>query len=210
MTGSNETIRSRDDELLLCEYLDGHLSPREAAEVERRLTAEPELREQFRQYSNLQVHLEDLAREVPPGFDLEAQRGQIRTMLERKMLSAGPRSRRRRLAFFRAVPRVVQRALAVAAAVLLLATVGWWAFRAEEPARPPVVEVNLAAPVRPAPAPEQLAVQMHRPEWWEIRLAGEPAERRATEELPAGTVFVSVGGARTDAEDVLSTPYVVD
>ena len=202
-----------DVDFLLSEYVSGTLPARQARALERRLRDEPELRAELQRYVTLEQELAGLADQGPADVDYDLQRAEIVRALERKALLHGPARR----------PWAIRRVLvplAAAAAVVLVASAAWLAFRAgpEPPAGgqvtvmllPPAPGADPRGPVvaalvgAPAPlGPERKPVFEYRSTGWdEVRLsvadssAGEPG-------LPPGTVMVSTGRPPEDEADLL-------
>jgi anti-sigma factor RsiW len=191
-----------NDEFLLSQYLDGQLPPRQVKALERRLEAEPDLREQLRLYASLEGRLGELAQRLPAGADLAGQRSDIMASLERKVLLDGRGTDRQA----RRIP--LWPALAAAAGLVILATVAY-RYVSRLPARNPVVaEASVVQPNTPSDAPEQLALEVRRLGWEEIPLAAVE-QTPPGPAVPSGTVMVSIGSAESDASSSDAVPFAI-
>lgn len=123
----NRPDKNTNWEYLLSQHLDGQLDDRQAGELARRLAEDSQLRQALALYTALADHLRPADREAPAGIDYDSQRAAIMAAIERKALLEG--LPRRRLVF-----RPVFRALAAAAVLLVLASVGVLVFRHGGPA----------------------------------------------------------------------------
>jgi len=175
----------------LSQYLDGQLSSRQAAALEKRLAQDPQLRQELQRYVALEEHLSAMGREELAGIDYESQRSQIMAALERKGLLA---ARPRRVLIFRPVFGV----LAAAAAVAIVATVALVLFGTKPPTQAPIAK----APLGPAPmvavagmlappAQRETKVSVQYPQM--VREELPPAQEEAPADIPPGTVAVSFG-----------------
>ncbi len=191
-----------DIERELLRYLDGEISDHEAERLEGRIEADDRMRELLSQYSSLDRRLAGLRDRRMDEFDEELLRSDIVAALERKVLLEGP-SRRSRLLR----PRVIV-PLAAAAAVVIAASVTITMLRTG-PEAPRLRDPMVSASVLPArgagesPVVESRTLQM---EHMQVRLSTE--SEAGPPDVPAGTVYVSVGPRRTDreAESVYSYP----
>lgn len=80
-------------DLLLSRYLDGELSRRQQRKLEERLEQDAALREELRLLASLDGQLSAMAEEVPAGADLDWQRAEIISAVERKALLTPVRRR---------------------------------------------------------------------------------------------------------------------
>ena len=185
----NEPKRKNEDqELQLCEYLDGQLSHRQRRRLEKQLDQDEHLRDQLHQYAALDGLFGQLADQDVEGFDFGRQRAEIVAAAERKAL-LGRRSHRP--VYF----RPVFAGLAVAASLLLL--VGVSVMLLSRPG-------NVSAPV-PAVSVRILPAAMHVGGKTVVYvtmspLAGQESPPRPTAVAkmfaPPGTVVVSTGAHR--------------
>lgn len=191
-------------EYLLSEYLDGQLTGRDKAKLERQLAEDTDLRAELRCYTALNEHLQAADAQELEQIDYNAQRAEIIAAVERKVLLEGPPRRRVRPAvsiFARIWPvgsrrrlmlRRVAAPLAVAAVLLIGVSVGVLLFR---PAGPRAQIGEVAVSVLPdtlvAMGPAELTVKLKRldADVWDQELPKPTA-------IPARIVMVSIGQRR--------------
>lgn len=194
--------RDEDLERQLCGYLDGQLSRREQARLEKRLAGDEALREELKRYAALDGHLAALGAEEVEGIDYDLQRAEIIAAVERKVLLA--RARRRRLLF-----RPVLGALAAAATVLLLASVAVMVFVPKRPVQPvgPAVHVELVRAAEPTAPDAEVIVRIEHVGSDEVSPVA--VEDTLPAEALAGTVVVSVGRGGAARPALLAEPFVI-
>ena len=176
-----------DMEFLITQYVDGLLDPSRAAELERKLEADPALREQLRLYESLQGLLMADDRKALSGIDYDGQREEVIAAVQRRALAE-------RLPSRPVILRPMFRVLAAAAAVLVVASVGLLVYRAGPRAEPEVSVAMRSAAVSPAGRGE-LEVSMRRVD--PGMLAMSVLAPAAEGPLPSGTVVVSAGPQTT-------------
>ena len=176
-----------DMEFLITQYVDGLLDPSRAAELERKLEADPALREQLRLYESLQGLLMADDRKALSGIDYDGQREEVIAAVQRRALAE-------RLPSRPVILRPMFRVLAAAAAVLVVASVGLLVNRAGPRAEPEVSVAMRSAAVSPAGRGE-LEVSMRRVD--PGMLAMSVLAPAAEGPLPSGTVVVSAGPQTT-------------
>lgn len=186
----NHEHNGEDTERLLVRYLDGELSDREAAELERRVETDGRLGELLRQYASLDGRLAELREHTAEGLDEELQRADIVAALERKVLLEGP-SHRRRIMRFRPVAVAAAAVVAIAVTVALMLPGG-----KDAPPSPaePFVHASLTPMDFTAGGEGFVEARPLPMERMQMRLS--PESRREVG-VPSGTVYVSSGSVRT-------------
>ncbi len=184
-------------EMLLCRYLDGDLNAQERADMDRLLEQDAQLREELSSYRALDEQLKQIdaaqldAMEIPD-IDYEIQRGHIMEAVERKALLVAPLRKR----FF--LFRPVYASIAVAAVVLIAASVGFMSFLGKgEPGA--AVSVSVIKPVTEgqvnvAVLPSQsgtVQVDYPRVDMMDLPL-GASSDTLSASAPPSGTVAASV------------------
>jgi hypothetical protein len=178
-------VENENLDLLLCRYLDGELSRREQRKLEERVEQDAGLREELRLLASLDGQLAAMAEDVPAGADLDRQRAEIVSSVERRALLAPAR---RRLVF----RPVVWGSLAAAAVLVIVASVAMRQFGEPEAAQA-TVSMDLM-PVAAASLDQAVVVVDIRP-----ALGTQPIPEEASE-LPGGSaVAASVGQDRAAA-----------
>lgn len=200
----NDGVDLNDVEYRLWAYSRGELDTAGAADVRRRLEQDGALREELRLYAALDERLDALGRRPLEAIDYDEQRAAITALLERRLLLARPKPRRRR------VLRIVYRSLAAAAVLAAGVSAALLMLGPEPtgPARPAEAVVVVELPRQDTPAGE-VTVNFRRPAWHEVRLSeGEPP---GGPDIPPGTVIVSVGLKRTvPADGFMGLPLPVE
>ena len=185
----DEPNKDNELELLLCDYLDGQLGARRQAKLEKRLAADPELREELRKYAALDGHLAELAGGEVEGVDYERQRAEIVAAVERKVLLDAPIRRPILL-------RPAFGALAAAAVLLLAVGAGWLLLRPPAPPDPAAASVSVEV-LRSTPAPSGVVeVSMQFSPVGLDELVVDPDASTAAG-APGGSIVVSVGAGPT-------------
>ena len=170
-------------EFLIGQYVDGLLAPGQAADLRRKLEADPALREKLRLYKSLQGLLKADDRQVLSGIDYDGQREEIMAAIQRRALIGGRPWRP-------VVLRPVFRLLAAAAAALLVASAGLLVYRTGPWARPEASVALRNVAVSPAEAGE-FEISMRRVDPGNLAMSLlTPAAPGA---LPSGTVVASAG-----------------
>jgi anti-sigma factor RsiW len=183
MTDRQDQDRPQDLEFLLCEYLDGELPRRRRRELDKRLEADEALREELRKYTALEARLGDLGGEEVEGIDYDLQRAEIVAAVEKRALLQAPRPRPIYL-------RPVFGALAAAASILLIISVGAFLLRPAAPPAGRLVEVQIKPAAPLSGRLGAVRVELKRPNYDELPLAPDVA---AVADAPPGTVVVSIG-----------------
>jgi len=191
-----------DLDRLMQEYLDGTLEGRRLREFERRVENDESLRGELEAYSALARQIEAERDRDVPGVDYEAMRADILAAVERKVIMQGP-SHSRLLRW-----RPMAGGLAAAAAIVLAVSV-WLVVSTPSQTSPGVEQASVS--MVPA-APEQggkefVSVSLAEPQWDQVVLSPEAAFG-SPDDLPAGTVMVSVG-EESDAGAGLEYPILV-
>ncbi len=181
-----------DLEFRISQYLDGQLSDRQAAELEKRIAGDEKLERLMEQYAAVVSHVSGEPLDESK-FDFTEQKAGIMQAVERKMLLGG--QKRRRIIVLRPFVR-----MAAAAAVLVASFVVFYLLRSS----PPPAETIEVAIVRPEPLPTgEIAMDMKLVpmEWDEVNLASK--EETKPLKIPAGTVVVSFGSSAETTTDLL-------
>jgi hypothetical protein len=188
----------------LQEYVDGTLSHREREKLETRLERDESLRAELDAYRSLQEHLDEELDHTVPGVDYEGMREEILAAVERKVIMQGP-STRRMLRW----PRVAA-GLAAAAAIVIAVSVWLTVYTGPRPG-PPVEEASVSV-VPPAPetgGEEVASVSLAHPQWDQVVLSPEAIGEDARNDLPAGTVMLSVGDESAGEAASMEHPILV-
>ncbi|MFP4140057.1 MAG: hypothetical protein ACLFVY_05795 [Phycisphaerae bacterium] len=191
-----------DLDRLMQEYVDGTLEGRRLREFERRLENDESLRGELEAYSALARQIEaELDRDVP-GVDYEAMRADILAAVERKVIMQGP-SHSRLLRW-----RPMVGGLAAAAAIVLAVSV-WLVVSTPSQTNAGVEQASVSmVPAAPEQGGEEfVSVSLAEPQWDQVVLSPEAAFD-SLEDLPAGTVMVSVGEESADSA-ALEYPILV-
>ncbi|MFP4214539.1 MAG: hypothetical protein ACLFVH_01325 [Phycisphaerae bacterium] len=191
-----------DLDRLMQEYVDGTLEGRRLREFERRLENDESLRGELEAYSALARQIEaELDRDVP-GVDYEAMRADILAAVERKVIMQGP-SHSRLLRW-----RPMVGGLAAAAAIVLAVSV-WLVVSTPSQTNVGVEQASVSmVPAAPEQGGEEfVSVSLAEPQWDQVVLSPEAAFD-SLEDLPAGTVMVSVGEESADSA-ALEYPILV-
>ncbi|MFW5731845.1 MAG: hypothetical protein ACOCZU_01420 [Planctomycetota bacterium] len=191
-----------DLDRLMQEYVDGTLEGRRLREFERRLENDESLRGELEAYSALARQIEaELDRDVP-GVDYEAMRADILAAVERKVIMQGP-SHSRLLRW-----RPMVGGLAAAAAIVLAVSV-WLVVSTPSQTNAGVEQASVSmVPAAPEQGGEEfVSVSLAEPQWDQVVLSPEAAFD-SPEDLPAGTVMVSVGEESADSA-ALEYPILV-
>jgi anti-sigma factor RsiW len=188
-------------EFRLCQYLDGQLGRREQAALEKRLAADPALRDELKRYAALNGQLGALRENAGAGPEVnyDLQRAEIVAAVERKLLLA----RRRRPLVLRPVFG------ALAAAVVLLVSVGVLVLLQTGPGTPvePPVRVIVLPVAPPSGGAGEVLVRVEPDEPEQIPSA--PGEEAAPQDVPDGTVVVSIGAGTARAQPPLADAMVI-
>lgn len=203
----NETTPQDNLEFELSQYLDGQLSRGRARRLERRIEQDPALREQLRKYAALEGRLSALGKGTLAGADYDGQREEVVRLLERRrLLEARPR----RPVFLRPVFLSFSGGLAAVAAALMVGL--WlWVFTKHPTAAPVQTEVSVVMHRARAPRNGQAELTVRRLDPRDIHLpsAGLP-EPASLEDMPPGTVMVSVSPAPREQAAMGLFPFSVD
>ena len=181
----------QDIEFLISQYVDGLLDSRSACELERRLESDPDLRELSRRYIALRNVLKADDGDALAEIDYQSQREEIMAAVQRRALVEGPPARR-------VAPRPVFGALAAAAAILLVASVGLLLYTAGPSHAPKATVAIRSMPTAPT-GPGQVEVSVRRVE--PGNLAMSVLAPASSGSLPPGTVVVSTGGMAVTSDD---------
>ncbi len=193
-----------DLDRLMQEYLDGTLEGRRLREFERRLEGDQSLRGELEAYSTLQTQIEaELDRDVP-GVDYDAMRADILAAVERKVIMQGP-SRPHLLRW-----RPMAGGLAAAAAIVLAVSV-YLVVSTPSPTSPGAEQASVSmVPAAPDRGGEEfVSVSLAEPQWDQVVLSPEAAAADSPEDLPAGTVMVSIGDESDAGSAGLEYPILV-
>jgi len=181
------SVEREDTGFLLSQYLDDQLAGRAKAELEHRLDADADLREELRRLASLEGHLAEMGRQSPEGVDYDAHLEDILSAVTRKaLLRARPKRR-----VLRPVFRVAAVA-AVAAGLVVAASVAWVMFRPAPTGGEPTMDMRMLRAAATPKGPAEVLVTIRDPENGEVRLDPH-AEEEAPDGPPPGTVFVSIG-----------------
>jgi len=181
------SVEREDIEFLLSEYLDGQLGGRAKAELERRLDADANLREELRRLGSLEGHLGEMGKQDIEGVDYDAHLEDIISAVTRKALLHAPPRRR--------VLRPVFRVAAVAAGLFVAASVAWLFLRPGPADGEPMADMRILPAAAAPEGPAEVLVTLRGLEIEEVPLDPRPegADGEVPDAVPPGTVFVSVG-----------------
>lgn len=192
----SERPDTHDVEFLLCQYLDDQLSRRQRQALETRLAEEPELREQLRKYQTLDDHLADLGDETPVGMDFDSMRTDVLAAVERKIIMQGPPKRR---------PWIIRLGVGAAAAAAILLAVVSVVFLmpggGEETSSQPVASSDMLRAEGSGGGEGQASASVREMGWEELSLSAEIDETTMDEDVPSGTIILSIGSEQTP-EDI--------
>jgi len=180
-----------DLEFQISRYLDGQLSDRQAAELEKRIQSDPNLGRLMDRYAAIASHVSDMSLDESE-FNFAEQKAEIMRSVERKMLLGGARRR--------IVLRPFVRIAAAAAVILIVSAVAFWML---QPAPQPDETIEVAL-MRSEPLPTGeivMDIELVLLSWDEIDLASQ--DEAVSPELPAGTIVVSIGAANRPQTDFL-------
>jgi hypothetical protein len=175
----------------------------QARQLQQEIRQSPELVRELQQEQALSDHLEQLGRgdlEQIPQEDLELQRMEIVSSLERRVLLDGSR---RKLWI-----HSWQAGLAAAAAVLVAVGLWMWLGTAQPSQSGPVANVNMVRAEGPQEGASLIAVSARRGLDYDVFALAPPSQQRdSASQAPAGTVMLSFGQSpREEMAETMAVP----